>query len=176
MEPAQRLAQLVHSLGDEVVRRHHDPERQIVASLRAQSEAMTDAGLDPAADLGPAHAAFAALAEQLVAHLDKEEHILFPAVDTLVQAARAGTPRPPLPFATLLHPIRVMEADHERLSRAMDALSGLARAASPPTALAQPWTAWRRDVDRLAEDLAAHVRFENELLFPSTLDLERALP
>jgi regulator of cell morphogenesis and NO signaling len=176
MEPAHRLAQLVKSLGDEVVRRHHDPEREIVAALRAQGEALAAAGLDPAADLARARAAFEALAEQLVAHLDKEEHILFPAVDTLVQAARTGTPRPPLPFATLLHPIRVMEADHERLSRAMDDLSGLTRAASPPAALAQPWTAWRRDVDRLADDLAAHVRFENELLFPSTLDLEQALP
>ncbi len=176
MEPAQRLAQLVHSLSDEVVRRHHDPERQIVASLRAQSDAMADTGFERAGDLALAREAFAALAEQLVAHLDKEEHILFSAVETLVQSARTGTPRPPLPFATLLHPIRVMEADHERLSRAMDDLSGLARAAAPPAALEATWTAWRRDVDRLADDLAAHVRLENELLFPRTLDLERALP
>jgi regulator of cell morphogenesis and NO signaling len=176
MEPAQRLAQLVHSLGDEVVRRHHDPERQIVASLRAQSDAMTDAGLDPAADLAPAHTAFAALAEQLVAHLDKEEHILFPAVDTLVQAARTGAARPPLPFATLLHPIRVMEAEHERITGAMNDLNVLVRALSPPPALEGRWVAWRRDVERLGDDLAAHVRLENELLFPRTLDLERALP
>jgi regulator of cell morphogenesis and NO signaling len=176
MEPAQRLAQLVHSLSDEVMRRHHDAERQIIASLRAQSDAMTAIGTGTADDLARARAAFDVLAGQLVAHLDKEEHILFPALDTMVQAARTGSPRPPLPFATLLHPIRVMEADHERISLAMDDLSDLVRAALPPAALEATWTAWRRDVDRLADDLAAHVRLENERLFPRTLDLERALP
>ena len=176
MEPAQHLAQLVRSLGDEVMRRHHDPERQLVTSLRAQSDAMAAAGVETATGVAHARTAFDALALQLVAHLDKEEHILFPAVDTLVQAACTGTARPPLPFATLLHPIRVMEADHERVTRAMDDLSGLVRTVSPPPALEAPWTAWRRDVARLSDDLAAHVRLENELLFPRTLDLERALP
>jgi regulator of cell morphogenesis and NO signaling len=176
MEPAQRLAQLVHSLGDEVVRRHHDCERVLVASLRAQSAGMSGAGLDLEAGLAAAQTAFEALAVQLVAHLDKEEHILFAAVESLVQAAHAGTPRPPLPFATLLHPIRVMEADHERITGAMDDLNVLVRALSPPPALAGRWIAWRRDVERLGDDLAAHVRLENEVLFPRTLDLERALP
>jgi regulator of cell morphogenesis and NO signaling len=176
MDPAQHLAQLVRSLGDEVVRRHHDAERHLLTSLRAQADAMAAAGIDAAAGVARARTAFDALAVQLVAHLDKEEHILFPAVDTLVQAAQTGTARPPLPFATLLHPIRVMEADHERVSRAMDDLNGLVRAVSPTPAFEAPWTAWRRDVERLADDLAAHVRLENELLFPRTLDLERALP
>ena len=143
----------MHSLGDEVVRRHHDPERQIVVSLRAQSEAMTDAGLDPAADLGPAHAAFAALADELESHMAKEEHILFPAIRDLANARRQAGQDGGVPFGTLLHPIRAMENEHAHATRLLEDIAGARRTT---TILRPAADGAGRDLDRLDEDLTAH--------------------
>src|SRR5688572_3964014 len=56
---------------------------------------------------------FTRLSEELLAHILKEEHVLFPFIDELARANRAGMRAEANPFGTLLNPVRVMEADHQ---------------------------------------------------------------
>ena len=116
-------------------------------------------------------AAFDALVETLLGHVAKEEAILFPALAALAAAYRAGTARPALPFPTVLYPVRVMETEHERLYQAVERLERLVAEVggdAPP--------AWQRcgdDLVAFAGELRRHIDFENGVLFPRALDLER---
>lgn len=175
MESAEHLAQLVHALSGDVVRRHHADERRSLPDLLGRLNELAAAGAVQTDVLAPIADALGAITDMLLAHLEKEEHILFPAFEALVEAGRLGTGRPLLPFPSVLHPIRVMEADHERLGGAVGDLRTLVAAVQVPAALRSAWTEWRRALDGFAEELGAHLRLENEVLFPRALELEQAL-
>jgi iron-sulfur cluster repair protein YtfE (RIC family) len=77
--------------------------------------------------------------------------------------------RPPLPFPSLAHPIRVMEADHARLDQVRaDARAAIGAAAGPP----ERWAGFVQAFARLDAALESHARYENEVLFPRALELE----
>lgn len=175
MDSAEHLAQLVHALSGDVVRRHHADERRALPELLGRLTELSAADSGHTGALGPVQEALSAIADSLQAHLEKEEHILFPAFDALAEAARLGTGRPPLPFPSVLNPIRVMEADHGRLDGAVTDLRALVARVQVPAAIRSGWTEWRRELDRFADELAAHLSLENEVLFPRALELEQAL-
>lgn len=157
-----------------LVERHH---AHLIGDSRAIRRQLAElAGEQPQSPVGQARAIFDDVADQLGAHLAKEENILFPALAALARARRDGTGRPALPFPTVLHPIRVMEAEHERVVEQLARLAELAGSLAPP---GESVGEWRRTAAGLASfdrDLRAHMRFEDDLLFPRALELERQLP
>jgi regulator of cell morphogenesis and NO signaling len=110
----------------------------------------------------------------LEAHLTKEEHLLYAALSALSDAERNGRERPVLPFATLLYPIRMMETEHLRLEDSLDTLLGFAADASRGSE-SPDWQRCLGELHALDDELRRHDRFENEVLFPAALDLERRL-
>lgn len=147
----------------------HREAREGVARLR---------GLAAAIPAGPGGGlrvteALETLAHLLETHAAKEEHILFPAVKALAEADRAGQARPGLPFPTLLHPIRLLEAEHVRLGQALERLDAAVNALA--SAGGSQWAALRRDADALADAIATQIRVESLALFPRALDLDRRL-
>ena len=115
------------------------------------------------------------IASTLLSHLAKEENILFPAFAALAAAWRDGTSAPPLPFPTVRHPISLMEAEHDRLDRSLARLRELMSTASLPSDVAAEWEGCRLAFERFEDELETDTRFEDEVLFPRALELERAL-
>lgn len=111
----------------------------------------------------------------VLSHFAKEENILFPAFAALADARRhqAGPPR--LPFPSVLHPIRAMEVEHDRAERELTWLQTFARAFEPTPGSGEAWRDFRHALTRFADELRSHARFENDLLFPRALDVERSL-
>ncbi len=160
-------------LCDAVVDRYHGSLREHLARIRDRLAAMRATA--PSAALAMVQLAFREVAEQIASHIVKEENLLFPAITALADAERAGGHRPPLVFATVLHPIRLMEAEHDRIEVALDHVRELARAVTVPDAMAPAWQQCLADVATLDAELRAHHRTENEVLFPRALELERRL-
>ena len=52
---------------------------------------------------------FHEIANELNAHMQKEEHVLFPFIRVIGKAKREGTPLSPPPFGTIQNPINMME-------------------------------------------------------------------
>jgi regulator of cell morphogenesis and NO signaling len=157
----------------EIVERYHAALHRDVALIRAELPALC-ADADSAA-LQRVRDAAGSIIDQIEAHLAKEEHLLFPAIETLAAASRAGQRRPPMPFVALVHPIRAMEAEHLRIEAAMDRLGELVLDVPEPDSR-RP--AWRRCLDTLARldrDLHDHLRDEADILFPRALELEHQL-
>lgn len=115
------------------------------------------------------------LAVLLERHCAHEEQILWPALALLAEAVRQGQPRPPLPFPTLLHPVRWMEGQHAQLREHLDGLRQQADARTPPRGTAEPWRRFRDGLAALDAAVADHSHFENEVLYPEALEVERRL-
>lgn len=158
-----------------IVARHHAYLRDVLPAIGAVLARLTDADSAPARALADTQAAFADLALQLEGHLAKEEHVLFPALEEMARADREGGHRPALPFPTVLHPIRMMETEHVRIVSAMDRLREITNGFVAAEDASESWRRCLSSCSRLDEDLRAHLRTENEVLFPRAIELERRL-
>lgn len=159
----------VDVLCDRLVAEHHGEIYGTVPRIRARLAAI--AQREPDAATRALRQAFTAAADLLLTHLSKEENILFPALAALAEAERSGGPRPSLAFPTVLHPIRVLEAEHRRLLSAFDELRRLAH--EHPEAGTDAWRPVLADLTSLSDALTAHDRLASDVLFPRALDLDR---
>jgi regulator of cell morphogenesis and NO signaling len=161
------------SMCDDIVLRDHAALRGSLERIRCELAALPAAA--EASGLKAVRQAFAELDDQIRGHLLKEENVLFPALGALAAADREGGARPTLPFPTVLHPIRVMEAEHVRIEAAVDRVRAAARAAAWPGRRSPGWRRCLGRLSRLDRDLREHHRTENEVLFPRALEVERRL-
>jgi regulator of cell morphogenesis and NO signaling len=156
-----------------IVLRHHEFVRRHVPHLQATLDSLP--ARSAVLDGTSLSRLFASMAADLNAHLAKEEHILFPAIEALAVARRAGVRETAPAFVTLLHPIRAMEGDHARVERALDHLRAITGGFMCQPGVDDRVHAAARELDVFDRDFQQHVRLENELLFPRALELERAL-
>jgi regulator of cell morphogenesis and NO signaling len=173
MEPVHDAGRPLDAMCHDIMSWYHAPLRHALPAIRTALAELADGDAPPAVDL--MRVAFAALAEMIEAHLAKEEHLLFPALIALAAAERAGRTRPPLPFATILHPIRMMEAEHLKIDSGLEQLREFARDVLGADAADPRWKQCVADLRNLDDDLRDHHRYENQVLFPAALDLERRL-
>lgn len=163
----------IELLCDAIVDRYHASLQEALPRIGDEMQSMSVAAASPLVEM--LRLAFAEVAAQITAHLAKEEHLLFPAIAALSVAEREGARRPALAFATVLHPIRFMEAEHARIEMAVDRLRELARRVAEPDTLSPNWHHCMADLAKLDAELREHHRTENEILFPRALELERRL-
>lgn len=119
--------------------------------------------------------ALRALAADLVAHMAREERVLFPYVVALDDARGAKVAPPPSPFGTVRNPVRVMNADHRETARLLDSLSALTGGYAAPASACASWRTLYDSLAELARDLHQHIHLESNVLFPAAVALETSL-
>jgi regulator of cell morphogenesis and NO signaling len=154
-----------------IVDRYHASLHHSLPLISEELATMATIATSPA--IGRLRGAFVEFAGQIESHLAKEENLLFPAIEALTAAQRAGAGRPDLAFSTVLHPIRLLEAEHIRIESALGELRDRAREVTAPDTLLPAWNRVMTALRRLDDELHEHHRIENELLFPAALELER---
>lgn len=115
------------------------------------------------------------LAEELFAHLRKEELVLFPYVKELWKAKEAGETVTAPPFQTAQNPIRMMEAEHEFAGDTMAEIRQLSGNFTPPEGACNTYRVLYALLEEFEEDLHQHVHLENNILFPQAVELEQAM-
>ena len=160
-------------LADHIVDRHHRYVQGAIPALRQVLAVAMDRWGAAHAPLATIHALFDELATELESHMAKEEHLLFPAIRDLARATRRHQAAPAAAFATLLHPIRVMENEHAHARHLLADLRRESQAYHAPDAADDGGRECYRQLARFDEDLEAHIHLENDVLFPRALDLER---
>lgn len=114
------------------------------------------------------------LKDDLLAHLQKEEQVLFPYVQQLEEANERHLPEPDACFPSVRFPIRMMMMEHDN---AKDLLVNLRRVTSNYTAPAYACDKGREFFTRLENfeaDMHEHIRKENDILFPRAVELEES--
>lgn len=90
---------------------------------------------------------------EMEVHMKKEELILFPAI------RRGGMPG-------IAAPIAAMRADHDHHGRDIAEIRRLTHDLALPEGACRSWAALYDGLDAFLADLQAHIRLENEVLFP----------
>lgn len=88
---------------------------------------------------------------ELLAHMEKEEQILFPAIVSGLTALRT--------------PILVMRAEHTAHGEHLERLAALTREHTPPPGACNTWRALYAGTAQLTSDLIGHIHLENNVLF-----------
>ena len=142
---------------------YHEPLRAELPRLQAMATKVAKVHGDTDARLIRVSGVVAELSADLLAHMWKEERVLFPAIDAL--DAGAGAP------LRIDAPIRVMEHEHDRAGALLAELRELTEGYEPP-----PWgcatlRALYHGLAELEGTMHVHVHLENNLLFPRALRL-----
>lgn len=135
-----------------ILSRYHETHRRELPELLRLARRVEQVHADhPKAPKGLADF-LSALADELDAHMQKEEAMLFPMI-------RVGHPM-------AAGPISVMEFEHEGHGEALEQLEVIAHNMQPPDDACGSWRALYAGLRKLSDDLKEHIHTENNLLFP----------
>jgi regulator of cell morphogenesis and NO signaling len=157
-----------------IVTRHHRYVREHLPVLQALLEKLVTRHGAGHPELLEVREAFNALSEDMLQHMNKEENILFPYIETLA-ATNAGQPRPFSPFGTILNPIRAMEQEHLEAGDLLARLRRLTNGYQPPADGCMSYRLCFEGLARFESDLHQHVHLENYVLFPRAIAMEGAM-
>ncbi len=147
----------VEDLVDHILARYHEPlKADLPALVEAARKVERVHGDEPTCPKGLADA-LEAFTDRTLAHLAKEEQVLFPAI-------RRG-----LAGDALRMPISVMRHEHDEHGQTLRTLRSLTGGHRPPPEACATWRALYDGLARLEADLMEHIHLENNVLFPRVL-------
>ena len=113
------------------------------------------------------------IAEELMAHLQKEEIILFPFVREMVIAKKEGKNIEEMHCHSVNNPIRAMEMEHENAGELFRHISEISNNYCPPEDACATYRVLYAKLEEFEKDLHQHVHLENNVLFPKAISLEK---
>ncbi len=114
-------------------------------------------------------------AQDLAAHLKKEELILFPFIRKMITAKITGRPLEKPHFGTVENPIEMMKHEHDAEGVRFREIARLSDNYTPPADACNTYRTTFLMLQEFEKDLHTHIHLENNILFPSTLNLEKTL-
>lgn len=158
-----------------IVRTHHQTVRQELPRFAELSQRIADKHGAKAPHFKSMAQIMHQLRDEMFAHLEKEEQILFPYIVRLEEAAATGSEAPPACFRSVAQPVWMMEQEHESAEALVGQLRELTHGFEPPTWACPRNTGFHASMAAFEKDLRQHVHLENDLLFPRAIACENAL-
>lgn len=146
------LAELVRH----IVARYHDPLRRELPELLELARKVERVHADKPSVPKGLHDHLAMMHAEVLDHLLKEEHVLFPMI-LAGQGREAGAP------------VQVMEHEHKDHGRNLERLRELTDDLTPPAEACTTWRALYLRLAALESELMDHIHLENNILFPRAL-------
>lgn len=166
----------VPALVSHIVGTHHAYVRAAMPLLRAHTRKIAEVHGERHGELGHIARLVEQIDTEMMEHMAKEEHVLFPFIEALAAAASTGRPAPAPPFGTVQNPIRMMETEHRFVGDAMAEIRALTDGYRLPDGACTTYAVCFQELEAFERDLHAHVHLENNLLFPKAVALEAERP
>ncbi|MFI5221089.1 MAG: iron-sulfur cluster repair di-iron protein [Bacteroidia bacterium] len=115
------------------------------------------------------------LAQELIAHMRKEEMILFPYIKQLSKSKQENAAFIPPPFGSAENPVNMMMHEHEVAGELLKKINELTRQYTPPADACNTFRVLLGKLNEYENDLHTHIHLENNILFPKTLELEKQM-
>lgn len=114
------------------------------------------------------------VSSEMIAHMAKEEQVLFPHIVALADAVPRGEAVAAPPFPSIEFPIRMMEEEHESAGEVMARIREITEGYTPPADGCVTYRVCFQELRAFEQDLHAHVHLENNILFPKARALASA--
>jgi regulator of cell morphogenesis and NO signaling len=112
-------------------------------------------------------------AQELAAHMKKEEMILFPFVKEMINATKShGSIGKPF-FGTVKNPISTMMNEHDAEGERYRTIAALTNNYTPPQDACNTYQVTYAMLQEFEQDLHKHIHLENNILFPKAKALEK---
>jgi len=154
--------------------RHHQYVRDSIPRLRALLAKVREKHGSNHRELGEIEKLFADVSRDMLMHMQKEEQILFPFIDSLERAADGGEPLEAPFFQTVKNPIYSMMREHDSAGELMRQIRSSSNGYKPPADACTSYQAAYQGLGEFERDLHLHVHLENNILFPRAVELEAA--
>lgn len=115
------------------------------------------------------------VANELRAHMPKEEQILFPYIKEMVAAKKQGTDLNPAGFGSIANPIKMMEDEHTSAGENMEKIRDLSSDFTLPEDACSSYGVLFGKLEEFEKDLHRHIHLENNVLFKKAIELEKEL-
>jgi regulator of cell morphogenesis and NO signaling len=113
------------------------------------------------------------LSQEMTAHLQKEETLLFPHIKRLVRGEKDSQP-PAAPMAGSMQQLVLeMEAEHETVGESLAEIETLSHGFTPPQDACNTYRALYGYLAEFNQTTKKHVHLENNILFPKAVRLEK---
>jgi regulator of cell morphogenesis and NO signaling len=150
------------TLTSHIVTAYHQPLREELPRLQAMAVKVARVHGGNAQYLARLDAIVTELSADLLTHMQKEEMVLFPAIEALAQGA-AGRPFP------IAMPIAIMEQEHDHAGSLLEELRAISSGYQVPEWGCATLRALYQGLAELEAAMHVHVHLENNVLFPRAL-------
>lgn len=162
-------------LADYIVNTHHSYVRKNLPDIKAYAEKVFRVHGSRHPELSRIHQLVEEVYAELMAHMVKEEKILFPYIKELVAAKGNTQPMQAAHFGSIQSPINMMEMEHESVGKNLAELRELTNNYTLPEDACASYSLLFRMLDEFEDDLHLHIHLENNILFPKALEVEKEL-
>lgn len=144
---------------DHIVTKHHGFLNQELPRLHAMAERVAKVHGPHTPSLVELHLVYEEMMIELTHHMSKEEQVLFPAIEAMVDGRAVNIP--------LDGAISAMLAEHDDAGAALARMRQLTHGYTPPPEACNTYRALFAGLAELEEDLHRHIHLENSVLFPA---------
>ena len=116
---------------------------------------------------------FIGSAQDLAAHMKKEELILFPFVKNMVKAKISNEAIQQPHFGTVENPVNMMKHEHTVEGERLRKIADLTNEYTPPADACNTYKVTFAMLQDFENDLHKHIHLENNILFPKAIQLEK---
>ena len=149
-------------LMDFIVQNHHVYVAKAVPEIIALLNRVCERHGAESPELLRISAIFNQLANELLAHMLREERVLFPMIKTLLKMNEADDPTE----KAIQGPIAVMEDDHDLAGDLVRQIRTLTNHYTPPSFACPTFFRTYQELKTFDRDLTQHIHLENNVLFP----------
>ncbi|HJV20016.1 MAG TPA: iron-sulfur cluster repair di-iron protein [Sediminibacterium sp.] len=162
-------------LADYIVNTHHSYAKKNLPDLKAYADKVMRVHGSRHPELLRVNQLVNEVYNELMAHLVKEEQVLFPYVKELVAAKGNTATMHAAHFGTVQNPINMMEMEHEVVGKNLAEIREITNNFTLPDDACASYSLLYRMLDEFEEDLHLHVHLENNILFPQAIELEKKI-
>jgi regulator of cell morphogenesis and NO signaling len=155
-----------------IVDKHHAFTRDELERIQPLLAKVCSVYCENRPELVEIQALFAALKGDLLLHMKKEEHILFPYITEMEAAISSGQAAPTPMFGTVRNPVRMMMVEHDAAGYLLRQIRRLSDDFNAPADACISYKTLYAALKGLEEDLHQHVHLENNILFPAAEKME----
>lgn len=161
-------------LGQYIINNHHNYIRNSVPRIAAHVEkvAYKHGGRHP--HIIEVESLFSQISAELLSHLQKEEKILFPMINSIAEQARSGKNASDN-MVSISGPVSVMEAEHSGAGEILERIRELTDNFTLPADACNTFAVTYQELKEFETDLHKHIFLENSILFPRAVQLENQL-
>jgi regulator of cell morphogenesis and NO signaling len=158
-----------------VVRTHHQYVRSELPRLAEMANKLVGEHGDGAPELKQVENLINALHAELLAHICKEEQVLFPFIAQLDQEPEGRVTLNGACFETVTQPVSKMVREHQSVENLAAEMRTLTNGFSVPAWACPTYIALYAGLNQFDADLRQHLHVESEILFPRAIEMESAL-